>query len=198
MSTARPQKVKRVTVPVLRAMKERGEKIAMLTAYDYPFAKILDQAGTDVLLVGDSLGVVVLGYENTLPVTMDQIIYHTQAVAKAAERALVVFDLPFMSYQASVEEAVRNSGRAIKEGNAHTVKLEGGVTMAATQDHGLDPACVNVHGGAVSLGHPIGCSGARVLVTLIHALQARGKKRGIATLCIGGGEAVALGVELCG
>src|SRR3972149_279605 len=123
---------KKITVPVLAQMKEAGEKITMLTAYDYPFAKILDEAGIDVILVGDSLGPVVLGYKNTLPVTLDQMIYHTQAVVKACNRALVIFDMPFMTYQISSEEALRNAGRAIKEGGAHAVKLEGGVNMADT------------------------------------------------------------------
>lgn len=113
-------------------MKEAGEKITMLTAYDFPFALILDQAGIDIILVGDSLGPVVLGYKNTLEVTLEQMIYHTQAVTKACKKALVVFDMPFMTYQVSPEEALRNAGRAIKESGAHAVKLEGGLNMADT------------------------------------------------------------------
>jgi len=123
-----PQKV---TVPeILR--RKRGEKIAMLTAYDYPFARILDEAGVDVLLVGDTLGMVVQGLDTTLPVTVDEIIYHLKMVARARTRALVVGDLPFLSYQVSTEDALRNAGRMMKEGGAEAVKLEGGVNVAAT------------------------------------------------------------------
>lgn len=113
-------------------MKARGEKIAVLTAYDYPFARIMDQAGIDVILVGDSAGSVVAGYDNTLPVTMDEMIYHTRAVARSAEKALVVADMPFMSYQVDLADARRNAGRLVKEGGAHAVKLEGGVPVAET------------------------------------------------------------------
>lgn len=119
----------KVTVPSVKAMKEQNEKITMLTAYDTPFARILDQAGVDVLLVGDSLGSVVLGYPNTLPVTIEEMIYHTRAVVKGVERALVVIDMPFMSYQISIEDSKRNAGRMIKESGAAAVKLEGGVNM---------------------------------------------------------------------
>ncbi len=117
---------KRVPILTLREMKESKEKIVMLTAYDYPTARVLDEAGVEVILVGDSLGMTGLGYETTLPVTMEEMVHHTKAVARGAKRSLVVGDMPFMSYQASVEEAVRNAGRFIKEGNAHAVKLEGG------------------------------------------------------------------------
>ena len=119
----------KVTVPGITAMKERGEKITMLTAYDTPFARILDEAGVDILLVGDSVGSVVLGYPNTLPVTIDEMIYHTRAVARGTGRTLVVIDMPFMSYQISIEDAKRNAGRMIKESGAEAVKLEGGVNM---------------------------------------------------------------------
>jgi 3-methyl-2-oxobutanoate hydroxymethyltransferase len=119
----------KVTVPGIKAMKERGEKITMLTAYDTPFARILDEAGVDILLVGDSVGSVVSGYPNTLPVTIDEMIYHTRAVARGAGRSLVVIDMPFMSYQISIEDAKRNAGRMIKESGAEAVKLEGGVNM---------------------------------------------------------------------
>jgi len=119
----------KVTVPVIRGMKERGEKITMLTAYDTPMARILDEAGIDIFLVGDSVGSVVAGYPNTLPVTIDQMIYHTQTVARGTKRAFVVIDMPFMSYQASVEDAKRNAGRMIKESGAEAVKLEGGKKM---------------------------------------------------------------------
>jgi 3-methyl-2-oxobutanoate hydroxymethyltransferase len=122
----------KVTVPGITAMKEQGKKITMLTAYDTPFARILDQAGVDILLVGDSVGSVVAGYPNTLPVTIDEMIYHTRAVVRGAERTLVVIDMPFMSYQISIEDAKRNAGRMIKESGAEAVKLEGGVNMKAT------------------------------------------------------------------
>lgn len=123
---------KRRTIPDLIAMKVKGEKIAVLTAYDYPFARIMDQAGIDVILVGDSVGTVVAGHDNTLPVTMDEMIYHTRAVTRGTSHALVVADMPFMSYQADLVEARRNAGRLIKEGGAHSVKLEGGVQIAET------------------------------------------------------------------
>lgn len=102
----------------------------MLTAYDYPFAQIVDEAGIDVILVGDSLGMVVQGLENTLPVTMDEMIYHTKMVARAVKNAMVIGDMPFMSYQVSIEEAVRNAGRFLKEAGASAVKLEGGAEVA--------------------------------------------------------------------
>jgi 3-methyl-2-oxobutanoate hydroxymethyltransferase len=122
----------RIAVPELRAMKERGEKIAMLTAYDYPTAKILDAAGVPVILVGDSLGMVVLGYDSTIPVTMEEMLHHTKAVVRGTERAIVVGDMPFMSYQTSVEDALRNAGRFLQEAGATAVKLEGGASMAET------------------------------------------------------------------
>src|SRR5512135_1319582 len=114
-----------ITIPELYKMKAEGKKIAMLTAYDFPFAKMADEAGIDVILVGDSLGVVVQGHANTLPVTMDEMLYHTRMVARAAEGALVVGDMPFGSYQVSVEECVRNAVAFLKAGAA-AVKLEGG------------------------------------------------------------------------
>ena len=113
-------------IPDLKECKRRGEKIAMLTAYDATLARLLDRAGVDVLLVGDSLGMVVLGYENTLPVTLDEMVHHTRAVARGAQRALVVADMPFLTYQISPTEAVRNAGRLVKDGGAAAVKLEGG------------------------------------------------------------------------
>jgi 3-methyl-2-oxobutanoate hydroxymethyltransferase len=117
---------KRVRLPDLEAKKRRGEKIAMLTAYDYTMARLLDRAGIDLLLVGDSLGMVILGYETTLPVTLDAMVHHTRAVARGVERALVVADMPFLTYQVSVEQALRNAGRLIQEGGAAAVKIEGG------------------------------------------------------------------------
>jgi 3-methyl-2-oxobutanoate hydroxymethyltransferase len=119
----------KITVPSIKAMKGGGERITMLTAYDTPFARILDEAGVDILLVGDSVGSVVAGYPNTLPVTIEEMIYHTRAVVRGTGRALVVIDMPFMSYQISVEDAKRNAGRMIKESGAEAVKLEGGVNM---------------------------------------------------------------------
>lgn len=123
-------KTPKVTIHTLRQMKERGERIAMLTAYDATFARLLDEAGADVLLVGDSLGMVVQGHDTTLPVTLEEIAYHCRAVVRGARRAHVVGDMPFMSYQASHEQGVRNAGLLMKEGNCHAVKLEGGAVHA--------------------------------------------------------------------
>jgi 3-methyl-2-oxobutanoate hydroxymethyltransferase len=117
---------KKVTTRAFREKKERGEPITMLTAYDYPTAAAMDQAGVDSILVGDSLGMVVLGYENTLPVTMEEMLHHCRAVSRGAKTALLVGDMPFMSYQVSVEEAVRNAGRFLQQGNMDAIKLEGG------------------------------------------------------------------------
>ena len=115
----------KVTAPALRAMKAAGERIAVLTAYDFPTARILDDGGIDVLLVGDSLGMVVLGHETTIPVTMEDMLHHTKAVARAARRALVVGDMPYLSFHLSVEESVRNAARFLKEAGAGGVKIEG-------------------------------------------------------------------------
>jgi len=123
--------MRKVTILDLQKMKDSGEKITMLTAYDYPTARMLDESGVDVLLIGDSVGNVMMGYENTLPVTIDDMVYHTRAVAKARKRALVVADMPYMSYQVSIEEARRNAGRLIQQGGAEAVKLEGGENMEA-------------------------------------------------------------------
>jgi 3-methyl-2-oxobutanoate hydroxymethyltransferase len=122
----------KVRVTDLARMKAEATPIAMLTAYDYPFARIFDLAGVDVLLVGDSLGMVVQGADSTLPVTVGEILYHVKMVVRARRRALVIADLPFLSYQVSAEQALRNAGRLIKEGGAEAVKLEGGITMADT------------------------------------------------------------------
>lgn len=113
------------TIHDLRAWKSEGRRWVMLTAYDHPTAQILDRAGVPVLLVGDSVANNVLGYEDTLPVTMDEMLHHTRAVARGAEQALVVGDMPFLSYQVNTEEGVRNAGRFVKEGGAHAVKVEG-------------------------------------------------------------------------
>ncbi len=124
--------MKPVRVPDLRAMKERGEKIAVLTAYDYTMARLLDRAGVDVILVGDSVGMVVLGFDNTLPVTLDMMIHHTKAVSRGAKRALIVADMPFLTFQLNMEEAMKNAGRLIQEGGAAAVKIEGGRHIADT------------------------------------------------------------------
>ena len=127
-----PTDVQPVTIPDFAAWKSQRRRITVLTAYDFPTARLLDAAGVDCLLVGDSLGTVVQGWETTLRVTIDQIIYHAEMVARAARRALVVADLPFLSYQVSPRQALRSAGRILKETNCQAVKLEGGRKMAAT------------------------------------------------------------------
>jgi len=122
----------KVTILDLQKMKDEGKKITMLTAYDYPTARILDSSGIDILLVGDSVGNVMLGLDNTLPVSIEDMIHHTRPVAKASKRAMVVIDMPFMSYQISLEDARKNAGTMIKESGAEAVKLEGGVLMEDT------------------------------------------------------------------
>src|SRR5438094_6878625 len=122
---------RRVTVPDFLAAKTRGVRLTMLTAYDYTMARLLDSAGVDGLLVGDSLGMVVQGQEHSLAVTLDEVLYHTRLVARAVRRSLLVADMPFMSFQLSARQALKNAGRLIKEGGAHAVKLEGGVRSAA-------------------------------------------------------------------
>jgi 3-methyl-2-oxobutanoate hydroxymethyltransferase len=150
---------KKFTATSFMEAKKKNEKISMLTAYDYSTAKLLDEAGADSLLVGDSLGMVVLGYENTLQVTVEDIIHHCKAVARGVKRALVIADMPFLSYHISVEESVRNAGRMIQEGNAHAVKLEGGeevidkvraivrAQIPVIGHLGLTPQSVNLFGG---------------------------------------------------
>ncbi|GBD95854.1 MAG TPA: 3-methyl-2-oxobutanoate hydroxymethyltransferase [Nitrospirae bacterium] len=118
------------TVQDFLKRKKEGKKITMLTAYDYPFARIVDEAGIDAILVGDSLGMVVQGLENTLPVTMDEMIYHTKLVTRAVKKAMVIGDMPFMSYQTGIYESVKNSGRFLKEAGASAVKMEGGAEIA--------------------------------------------------------------------
>ena len=147
------------TVSTLLKQKQSGDKITMLTAYDYTTAKIMDECGVNAILIGDSLGMVMLGYENTLPVTMEDMIHHTKAVARGAENAFIVADMPFMSYQVSVQDAVINAGRLIKEGNANAVKLEGGAevceqiraivnaSIPVVAHLGLTPQSVNAFGG---------------------------------------------------
>ena len=125
-------KPSRITISDIRAMKRHGEPIAMLTAYDCPSARLVEAAGADVILVGDTLGMVVLGYDTTVPVTMDEMLHHVKAVTRGAQRAFVVADMPFMSYQTGPEDALRNAARFLKEAGAHAIKLEGGVTVAET------------------------------------------------------------------
>lgn len=122
----------RVTTKTIRQMKQEGKKITMLTAYDFTTAAIMDETGIDMILIGDSLGMVVLGYDSTLPVKLEDVIYHTKAVTRAVKRALVVGDMPFMTYQVDKKEAVRNAGCFLQEGGAQAVKLEGGVEIAET------------------------------------------------------------------
>ncbi len=139
MSTVpKPATVKTVTAPDLVHFKRRGQVITMLTAYDYFTARMLDEIGIEGILVGDSANMVFYGEQSTLSITLDQMIYHTQAVSRAAKRALVIGDMPFMSYQASVEDAVRNAGRMIKEGGAGAVKLEGGEHITPTVSRLID------------------------------------------------------------
>ncbi|MEA3547078.1 MAG: 3-methyl-2-oxobutanoate hydroxymethyltransferase [Thermodesulfobacteriota bacterium] len=123
---------KKLTIKDITRMKKAGEKITMLTAYDASFARLLDSVGVDVLLVGDSLGMVLLGYESTVPVSMDEMIHHASAVKRGTQNALLVGDMPFMSYQVSIEEAVRNGGRFLKEAGCDAVKLEGGIEVCET------------------------------------------------------------------
>jgi len=120
----------RITINQIKDMKQKGEKIAMLTAYDYSTAKIIDEAGIPLILVGDSLGMVVLGYESTIPVTMEEMLHHTKAVVRGTKRAMVIGDMPFMTYHTSISDAQRNAGRFIQEAGAQAIKLEGGVTVA--------------------------------------------------------------------
>jgi len=157
--TAKAAREHRITIPSLVARKSRGERISMLTAYDFTFASIFDAADIDILLVGDSLGNVVQGQDTTLPVTLDEIVYHTRLVARGSRRATVVSDMPFGSYQISAEDAVRNTIRCVKDGGAHAVKLEGGEAIAATIERivaaeipvmahvGLTPQSVHRMGG---------------------------------------------------
>jgi len=136
--------MKPVTLTRLQEMKRAGEKIACLTGYDYSFASLLDRAGVDLVMVGDSLGMVMQGHESTLPVSIAHMVYHSQCVARGITRALLVTDMPFMSYQQSPEQALANAGRLMQRGNAHCVKLEGGAPMAHTVrflvDRGI-PVC---------------------------------------------------------
>jgi 3-methyl-2-oxobutanoate hydroxymethyltransferase len=156
--------MKPFTTAKLRQMKKAGQKLVMVTAYDYPGAKLVDQAGVDLILVGDSLGMVVLGYENTLAVTVADMIHHAKAVNRGRKNAMVVVDLPFMSYQVAPEQALTNAGRLVQEGGAQAVKLEGGAELAGTVSRitgagvpvfghlGFTPQSVHQFGGAFLQG----------------------------------------------
>ncbi len=151
--------MQRITTTHLAKMKQKAEKIVMVTAYDYPTACLVDEAGVDVVLVGDSVGNVILGYDTTIPVTIEEMLHHTKAVIRGVKQALVVADLPFLTYQTGPEDAVRNAGRLLKEGGATAVKLEGGIEVCAQVrtlvsagipvcGHlGLTPQSINVFGG---------------------------------------------------
>jgi 3-methyl-2-oxobutanoate hydroxymethyltransferase len=176
--------LRRVTVRDFRAMRRRNERIAMITAYDYPTARAADAAGVTAILVGDSLGTTILGLETTVPVTLDVIIHHTRAVVRGARRSMVVADLPFMSYQPSVETAVRSAGRLLQEGGATAVKLEGGQSVTETirrivdagipvMGHlGLTPQSVHRLGGYRLQARSAGA--ARQLIDDARCLQAAG------------------------
>lgn len=175
---------RKVTVPAVRAAKAAGRRIVMLTAYDFPTARLLDEAGCDILLVGDSLGNNVLGYDSTLPVTMEEMLHHTRAVRRGTRRALVVADMPYMSYHAGRRDAVRNAGRFIKEAGAMAVKIEGGRRRAGlvralldaeipVMGHvGLTPQSVHVMGGYRVQGKRV--DEARRLVDDARALEEAG------------------------
>ncbi len=174
----------KVTTFKLREMMARGEKITVLTCYDYSMAKMLDQAGIEILLVGDSLGNVLLGYDSTIPVTMEDMLIHTKAVSRGAQNAMVVADMPFMSYQVSVEESVRNAGRFLQEAGANAIKLEGGreisQTIKAINDAGipvmghlgLTPQSINKLGGYRVQGRDE--AAARLILNNALALQDAG------------------------
>ncbi|MEY4069745.1 MAG: hypothetical protein RJA51_1762 [Actinomycetota bacterium] len=157
----------RVTAPAVVALKRKGEPITVVTAYDFPTARLADQAGVEILLVGDSVGTVMLGYDSTLPVTMDDMLHHTKAVARARTSAMVVGDMPFMSYQVSPEQAVTNAGRLVQEGGADAVKLEGGARV-------VEAARRIVEAGIPVMGH-LGLTPQSVLAFGGYKVQARGE-----------------------
>ena len=172
------------TISTIQEQKKKGEKISMLTAYDYSTAKLMDEAGVNTLLVGDSLGMTMLGYEDTLSVTMEDMIHHTAAVSRGAKNSFVVADMPFMSYQTSVYDAVLNAGRLMKEGRANAVKLEGGVEFAphikaivdasipVVAHIGLTPQSVNAFGGFKVQGKDL--RAAQKLIEDAKAVEAAG------------------------
>ncbi|MEO6393362.1 MAG: 3-methyl-2-oxobutanoate hydroxymethyltransferase [Pyrinomonadaceae bacterium] len=184
MAYLKPQRPEKVTAPSLRASKERGERLVCLTAYDYPTARIVDEAGIDIILVGDSIGNVVFGYGNTVPVTVEQIVTHCLAVRRGTQRALLVADMPYGSYHTGADDAVRTALRLVKEGGAEAVKLEGGAKRAAlvkrlvdeeipVMGHiGLTPQSVNALGGYRVQGKT--AETARALIEDATALEAAG------------------------
>jgi 3-methyl-2-oxobutanoate hydroxymethyltransferase len=157
----------KITAPAVVALKRKGEPITVVTAYDFPTARFADQAGVEILLVGDSVGTVVLGYESTLPVTMEDMLHHVRAVARAKPSALVVGDMPFMSYQVSTEQAVANAGRLVQEGGADAIKLEGGARVAEAVQR-------IVEAGIPVMGH-LGLTPQSVLAFGGYKVQARGE-----------------------
>ena len=157
----------KLTAPAIVDLKRKGELITVVTAYDFPTARLADQAGVEALLVGDSLGTVVLGYDSTLPVTMDDMLHHTRAVTRAKTSALVIADMPFMSYQVSVKRAIANAGRLIQEGGADAVKLEGGERVAPAIER-------MVAAGIPVMGH-LGLTPQSVLAFGGYRVQARGE-----------------------
>jgi 3-methyl-2-oxobutanoate hydroxymethyltransferase len=157
----------KITAPAIVALKRKGEPISVVTAYDFPTARFADQAGVEILLVGDSVGTVLLGYESTLPVTMEDMLHHVRAVTRAKPSALVVGDMPFMSYQVSTEQAVANAGRLVQEGGADAIKLEGGARVA-------DAVARIVEAGIPVMGH-LGLTPQSVLAFGGYKVQARGE-----------------------
>jgi 3-methyl-2-oxobutanoate hydroxymethyltransferase len=184
MAYLKPQRPEKVTAPSLRASKERGERLVCLTAYDYPTARVVDEAGIDIILVGDSIGNVVFGYGNTVPVTVEQIVTHCLAVRRGTQRALLVADMPYGSYHTGADDAVRVALRLVKEGGAEAVKLEGGKKRAdlvkrlvdeeiPVMGHiGLTPQSVNALGGYRVQGKT--AATARALIEDAQALEAAG------------------------
>lgn len=162
----------KVTVETIRRKVEKGEKVVTVTAYDYFTAKFADRAGVDIILVGDSLGMVMLGYDNTLPVTMDEMIHHTKAVTRAKPRAMVVADMPFMSYQSGTEGAVMNAGRFVKEAGADAIKLEGGLQV-------IDAVRALIRAGLPVMGH-VGLTPQSILKFGGYRIQGRGEEAGAA------------------
>ncbi len=177
---------KKVTISHLEQQKASGQKVTMLTAYDYPTAQLCERAGVDAVLVGDSLGMVVLGYDSTVPVTMEEMLHHIKAVRRGLDKSLLIGDMPFMSYQVSIEQAVMNAGRFMKEGGCDCVKLEGGAEMAETvaaivaagipvcAHIGLTPQSVAQLGGYRVQGKDL--AGAQKLIDDAKALQEAGAR----------------------
>ena len=157
----------KITAPAVVELKRKGEIITCVTAYDFPMARLADEAGVEILLVGDSLGTVVLGYESTLPVTMEDMLHHTRAVTRAKPSALVVGDMPFMSYQVSVEQAVTNAGRLVQEAGADAIKLEGGERVA--------PAIARIVAAGIPVMGHLGLTPQSVLAFGGYKVQARGE-----------------------